>query len=110
MANAAVERMRQALGADAALPVHAQPHGPFGLEWLAQELSARQQPKETPTDQEVRRPVSFRRATWRALDALARQVSTPQHPVSAVDVAAVLLEREVTRLSGTGAHDASQSA
>lgn len=71
MVRRSIEDLRTALGADIPVPVHARPHGPFGVEWLASEL------------------------------ALAEQISTEQRKVSPAQVASLLLEREVDRLAGS---------
>jgi hypothetical protein len=107
MADVPAERMCRALGADTPVPVHAAPHGPFGLEWLARELGVRgtQMGSAGHGDRDVQRPVGFRRDTWRVLDALAQQASTPERRVTAAEVAALLVEREVARLAaGRSSH------
>jgi hypothetical protein len=72
------------------------PHGPLGLEQLAQavaEIASCPSPSAKPR---VGRPVELPAETWEKLDRLARAAS-PQ-PVSAAEMAAAILEKALSAL------------
>ena len=70
------------------------PHGPLGLEQLAQAVSKiASSPSGGPR---VGRPVELPAETWEKLDRLARTAS-PQ-PVSGAEMAAAILEQAVSTL------------
>lgn len=89
------EQIQQALHADAVLPLGvANPHGPLGLEQLAEAVSRLSQPQAGMS--RVQRPIALPLATWQKLDELARNASHARpHPVTASDVAAAILEQTV---------------
>lgn len=68
------EHSNQALHADRVLPLGvANPHGPLGLEQLAEAVSRLSQPR-TGTSR-VERPIGLPVETWQKLDELARNAS-----------------------------------
>jgi hypothetical protein len=89
------EQIRQALHASRVVPVPlANPHGPLGLEHLAQTVSRLVQPG--PTAERVQRPIALPLATWEKLDQLARAASPEDAPpLTASTLAAALLEQAV---------------
>jgi len=89
------EQIKQALHADRILPLGVvNPHGPLGLEQLAETVSGLSRPQ--PGTSRVERPIALPVATWRKLDELARNASQA-HPraVTASDVAVAILEHAV---------------
>jgi hypothetical protein len=83
--------------------------GAFGMARLAHILHERLAPSQgerpgRPTDASwVARPkVPMSKATREKLKQLAEQVSTPERKVSAMQVAAYLLEEAVTRVADAG--------
>jgi hypothetical protein len=89
------QQIKQALNADRVLPLGvANPHGPFGLEQLAEAVSRMSRPQAGPS--RVERPIALPAETWRKLDELARNASRAQPlPVTAADVAAAILGQTV---------------
>lgn len=77
------------------LPV-CSPHGPLGMEQLAETVKQYIRSKSAP-EERVQRPIALPVETWEKLDQLAR-AATPANtpPLSASAVAAVLLEQAVT--------------
>jgi hypothetical protein len=88
------DQIKKALHADRAVPLNiANPHGPLGLEQLAEAVARLRQPASATTARQVTLPAE----TWRRLDQLAREASEAQpQPVSASDLAAAILEQAVT--------------
>jgi hypothetical protein len=72
------------------------PHGPLGLEQLAELVGQVTRAKSAPTAR-VRRPIALPVETWEKLDQLAR-AATPANapPLTASALAAALLEQAVT--------------
>ena len=89
------QQIKQALHAHRVLPLDvANPHGPLGLEQLAEAVSRLSGPAPGPL--RVERPIAVPVETWRKLDELARNASLAQpHPITASDVAAAILEQAV---------------
>ena len=72
------------------------PHGPLGLEQLAETVERATRVSQSPTGQKVQRPLTLPLETWEKLDGLARAATRPgSRPFSASDVAAALIERSV---------------
>jgi hypothetical protein len=99
------EEISHALGAGQPLPVRAEPHGPFGILRLQEELASRLQTRAgggRPSDPErtIRRLVSFRPETWKTLTQMAFQLTTSDRRVSPGQVAATLVEESVAQLRG----------
>lgn len=89
------EQMKQALHAHRVVPLGvANPHGPLGLEQLAEAVS--RLTGTEPNQPRVQRPIALPTDTWRKLDELARH-ARQDHPqnISASDVAAAILEQAV---------------
>lgn len=88
------QQIKQALHAQRVLPLGvASPHGPLGLEQLAEAVSRLSGPAG---QSRVERPIAVPVETWRKLDELARNASQAQpHPITASDVAAAILEQAV---------------
>jgi hypothetical protein len=89
------EQIKQALGADRVLPVGiANPHGPLGLEQLAETVSRL---SAGPAGLLwVERPIALPVETWEKLAELARNASQAHpSPVTASDLAAAILEQTV---------------
>jgi hypothetical protein len=89
--------IRQALHASRVVTLPAlNPHGPLGLEQLAEIVSRLVRTEAAPTER-VQRPIALAVATWEKLDRLAR-AATPADapPVTASTLAAVLLEQAIT--------------
>ncbi len=73
----------------------ANPHGPLGLEQLAETVRRLVQPEAAPAER-IQRPIALPVATWEKLDQLARAASPADAPaLSASTLAAVLLEQTV---------------
>ena len=89
------EQIKQALHADRVRPLGvANPHGPLGLEQLAEAVSRLSRPQMGTS--RVERPIALPVETWQKLDELARNASQAQpRPVTASDVAAAILEQTV---------------
>lgn len=89
------QQIKEALNADRVVPLGvANPHGPFGLEQLAEVVSRIRRPQAGPS--RVQRPIALPAETWQKLDELARNASHAQpQPVTAADVAAAILEQTV---------------
>ena len=88
------EQIKKILHADRVVPVNvANPHGPLGLEQLAETVARLSRPQSGTLE----RPVALPADTWRRLDDLAREASRAQpQPVTASDVAAAILEQAIT--------------
>ena len=89
------EQIKQSLHAHRVLPVGvANPHGPLGLEQLAEAVSRL---SGSPTAaSRVERPIALPVETWEKLDHLARRASQTQpHPLTASDMAAAILEQAI---------------
>ena len=91
------EQIREALRASRVVPLDVpNPHGPFGLEQLAQAVARVAGSGAPGAGGVVRLPLALPTETWQKLDHLARAATkSGSHPVSASDVAAALLERVV---------------
>src|SRR5215469_15409601 len=79
------EQIRQALHAHRVLPLGvANPHGPLGLEQVAEAVSRLHQCNAGTS--RVERPIALPLATWRKLDELARNASREEPlPLTASD-------------------------
>jgi hypothetical protein len=88
------EQIKKALHADRVVPVNvANPHGPLGLEHLAASVALLRRSQAGAMERLVALPAE----TWQRLDDLAREASQSRpQPVTASDVAAVILEQAVT--------------
>ena len=96
------EQIRQSLHASRVIPLGvASPHGSLGLEQLAAAVARQVAQTGRPTDQpRVRRPIELRAETWEKLDDLADATArTSSAPVSASQMAAVIIEQAVANLS-----------
>jgi hypothetical protein len=91
------QQIREALRASRVVPVDVpNPHGPLGLEELAQAVERMEGGAAAEAAGRVRRPLTLPAETWQKLDGMARAASkSASHPVSASDVAAALIERLV---------------
>lgn len=95
------QQIRDALHAGRVLPLGvANPHGPLGLDQLAEAVERARASHPSPSDShamsKVRRPLTLPAETWEKLDGLARAATKPgSPPLTASDVAAALLERFV---------------
>lgn len=90
------DQIAQALRASRIVTLPAiNPHGPLGLEQLA-EIAAQLTNVAAAPRERVRRPIALSLETWEKLDALAR-AATPTNapPLTASTIAAVLLEQAV---------------
>ena len=89
------DQIKQALHAHRVLPLGVpNPHGPLGLEQLADAVSRLTGTKTASGREE--RPVALPAETWRKLDELARNASqTQRQTATASDVAAAILEQAV---------------
>src|SRR4051794_36894948 len=90
------EQIRQALHAQRVVPLQVpNPHGPFGLEQLAEAVAQlRGHPAEAAS--RVERLLSLRQQTWQKLDELAKTASrTNSPPLTAADIAIAILEEAV---------------
>src|SRR5262249_24416264 len=89
------EQIKQALHASRVLPLDvANPHGPLGLEQLAEAVSRLDAPQLGPA--RVERAIALPVDTWQRLEELARNASHARlGPVTASDVAAAILELAV---------------
>lgn len=90
------EEIRQALHASRVVPLAvANPHGPLGLEQLADAVAAQRADAQShpPTDR-VRRPIELPVQSWQKLQALASTASETGSPrVSAGELAAAIIEQ-----------------
>ena len=91
------KEIAEALRASRVVPVDVpNPHGPLGLEELAQAVERVAAGTAPHGPDRVRRPLTLPAETWQKLDGLARAASkSTSRPVSASDVAAALLQRLV---------------
>jgi hypothetical protein len=90
------EQIQSALRASRIVPLMvANPHGPFGLEQLAEAVD-----KIRARDEDLlARSISLRTATWQRLDEVAKKAATSSNrQLSASDIAAALLEQAVAGL------------
>lgn len=90
------EQIRQALQADRVLPLGVpNPHGPLGLEQLAEAVSRLSRPQAGGS--RVERPIALAFETWQKLEEMARTASLAHHrPMAASDLAAAILEQTVS--------------
>lgn len=91
-------QIRQALHASRVVPLAlANPHGPLGLEQLADAVAAiREHAQSHPPTDRVRRPIELPVQTWEKLQALAATTSeSGAPPVSTGELAAAIIERYV---------------
>jgi hypothetical protein len=90
------EEIKNALHASRVVPLPlANPHGPLGLEQLAEMVRSLVQTKSAP-EERVQRPIALPVATWQKLDELAREAtSADAAPLTASTLAAVILEQAV---------------
>ena len=90
-------QIKQALHAGRVVPLGvANPHGPLGLEQLAEVVSLLDEVQ--PGSPRVERAIALSLETWQKLNELARNASHAcSHPVTASDVAAAILEQAVNR-------------
>ena len=88
------EQIKQALHADRVVPLNVpNPHGPLGLEHLAEAVSRLNIPSGPSR---VERSIALPVETWRKLDELARSASQTQpRPLTASEMAAAILEHTV---------------
>jgi len=91
------DEIRTALHASRVVPLPpVNPHGPLGLEHLA-EIVSRLSQTETASSDRVQRLIALPLGTWEKLDQLARAASPANAPrVTASAIAAALLEQFVT--------------
>ena len=92
------QQIRDALHAGRVVPVAVpNPHGPLGMEQLAEALARVTSAAQLVPVAAVQRPLTLPLKTWEKLDDLAR-IATKQgaRRLSASDVGAALLERAVT--------------
>ncbi len=89
------EQIQQALQADRVLPLGVpNPHGPLGLEQLAEAVSRLSRPQAGAS--RVERPIALPVETWQKLDEMARNASLAHHrPMAASEMAAAILEQTV---------------
>src|SRR5437660_2414079 len=90
------QEIQQALHASRVVPLDvANPHGPLGLEHLAEVVARLVGPESAPSERErVQRPMSLPLEAWEKLDQLARvAMQAGSHPVTASEVAAALIEQ-----------------
>jgi len=90
------QQVQQALKASRVVPLGlANPHGPLGLEQLAEAVAQAQQSRTAGARPElIERPMALPAKTWEKLDALARRTTqAAAQPTSASAVAAALLEQ-----------------
>lgn len=96
-------RIRQALGAGEAIPLASAPsQGPLDLLQLRAELGGRLQSSGgRPSDPEwsIRRLVPFKKNAWEKLELLAEQCRSTGQSVSPSQLAALLIERGLQRLT-----------
>jgi hypothetical protein len=92
------QQIQQALRASRVIPTGVvNPHGPLGLEQLAETVMRAVQARASGAGKAViKRSVSLSVETWEKLDELARRATqTAAQPTSASAVAAALLEQYV---------------
>jgi hypothetical protein len=96
------EQIKQALHASSVLPLGvANPHGPLGLEQLAEVVDRLSRPQNGTS--RVERPVALPVETWQKLDDLARNFSQERsRPVTASDVAVAILKQAVCEREAAG--------
>src|SRR5579862_6982744 len=88
------EQIQQALHARRVVPLAVpNPHGPLGLEQLAEAVARLQQSSPADTVDREERPLLLRHDTWGKLEELARKASpSASPPLTATDLAAAILE------------------
>jgi len=91
--------IRKALHAERVVPLStANPHGPFGLEQVAAEVSAIN-PTLSSREPGVQWPITVDTETWDQLNQLAEATtSNCSHPVTPQQVAGVILKQAVADL------------
>src|SRR5262245_6393871 len=90
------EQIQDALRASRVIPLGVtNPHGPFGLEQLAEAIARLTASGVShPAQELVERPLALPRSTWDKLDQLARETTqATSHQTTASRVAALLLEQ-----------------
>jgi hypothetical protein len=97
------EDIRRALRASRVLPVEVRnPHGPLGLEQLAEAVARRTAAAHArPAEARVRRPIDLPAETWQKLDRLAEETSkATSSPVRPSELAASIIEDYLTSTKG----------
>ena len=91
------DQIKRALHAQRVAPTAvANPHGPLGLEQLAEAVARLRGSVSPDAARRVERVVSLRQQTWEKLDELARTASKSNPvPVTAADIAVAILEDAV---------------
>jgi hypothetical protein len=91
------QQIRDALHASRVVPLSvANPHGPLGLEQLAEAVARATASRAQSTDS-VERSLTLPLATWEKLDGLARTATKAGlRRLSASDIAVALIEQAVT--------------
>jgi hypothetical protein len=90
------QEIQQALHASRVAPLATEnPHGPIGLEQLAEEVAQLTSTGSAPAGPErVRRSLELPVETWEKLEHLASSAAKATHrPTSAAEVAAAIIER-----------------
>jgi hypothetical protein len=89
------EQIRKAFHAHCVRPLGVpNPHGPLGLEQLAEAVARLTACNASPA--QVERPVALPVETWQKLDTLAQSASRAQaHAITASELAAAILEQAV---------------
>ena len=97
------KEIQTALHASRVVPIAvSNPHGPFGLEQLAEAVSQLVEQRPDKKDA-VERPISLPVETWEKLDDLARKMKRQdKKPVSASDVATSFVIQGVQSLDPVG--------
>lgn len=101
--STAALNIARSLGATHAFKVQTRPRGPFGAAALLDEIRSRLVSRGgRPSDPEanLRRLVPLRETVWVDLQRHAETLSAQGRPVSAGQLAAILLERGVSELGG----------
>jgi hypothetical protein len=90
------QEIRDALHASRVIPLRVpNPHGPLGLEQLAEAVTRATLPQSESTGG-IQRTLTFPLATWEKLDGLARTATNlGTSRLSASDVAAALIEQAI---------------
>ena len=91
----------EALGASRSFSVISEPHGPFAVAALLDELKSRLVSRGgRPSDSAptIRRLVPLRKKVWEDLQTQANVLSSFGKPVSPGQLAAILLEKSVSKL------------
>jgi hypothetical protein len=96
------QEIKAALHASRVVPLRvANPHGPLGLEEVAEAVARiAGSPLAPAAPERVRRPLSLSREAWEKLDRLAEETAkTTSRPVAASEVAAAILEQVLAKAS-----------